>query len=50
MFASFKFVQKFWLMNNRIKEKIKTSSDKENQDGDLDLLKFTNQLINKINT
>ena len=50
MFASFKFVQKFWLMNNRIKEKIKTSSDNENQDGDLDLLKFTNQLINKINT
>ena len=50
MLASFKFVQKFWLMNNRIKEKIKTSSDNENQEGDLDLLKFTNQLINKINT
>ena len=50
MLASFKFVQKFWLMNNRINEKIKTSSDNENQEGDLDLLKFTNQLINKINT
>ena len=30
MIASFKFVQKFWLMNNRIKKKIKKSS-KQNQ-------------------
>ena len=36
-------------MNNRINEKIKTSSDNENQEGDLDLLKFTNQLIHKLN-
>ncbi len=49
MLASFKFVQKFWLMNNRIKNKIKDCKESENQEGDLDLLKFTNQLINKIN-
>ena len=49
MLASFKFIQKFWLINNRIKEKINVCTDEVNQDGDLDLTKFTNQLINKIN-
>ncbi len=50
MLASFKFVQKFWTMNNRIKEKIESCTDIENQEGDIHLLKFTNQLINKINS
>ena len=37
-------------MNNRIKEKIESCTDIENQEGDIHLLKFTNQLINKINS
>ena len=49
MLASFKFIQKFWLINKRIKEKIDKCTDVEKQEGDLDLIKFTNQLINKIN-
>ena len=49
MLASFKFIQKFWTINNRIKEKINLSTDDNNQEGDLDLIKFTNQLIDKIN-
>ena len=49
MLASFKFIQKFWLINKRIKEKIDKCNDVEKQEGDLDLIKFTNQLINKIN-
>ena len=49
MLASFKFIQKFWLINKRIKEKIDKCTDLEKQEGDLDLIKFTNQLINKIN-
>ncbi len=48
MLASYKFIQKFWLMNNRIKEKIESSTNNNNQEGDIDLTKFTNQLINKI--
>ena len=48
MLASFKFIQKFWLINNRIKEKIVISTNDNNQEGDLNLIKFTNQLINKI--
>ncbi len=49
MLAAFKFIQKFWLINTRIKEKISTCNDKENQEGDISLKKFTNQLIHKIN-
>ncbi len=49
MLASFKFIQKFWLMNNRIKKIIEKCSNEENQEGDFELTKFTNQLINKIN-
>ena len=49
MLASFKFIQKFWLINNRIKEKIAKSTIENNQEGDLNLAKFTNQLINKMN-
>jgi len=45
MIASFKFVQKLWLLNSKILEKIKTnkvSTESEN------LTKFTNQLIHKV--
>ncbi len=49
MLASFKFIQKFWLINNRIKKIIEKCSNEENQEGDFELTKFTNRLINKIN-
>ena len=49
MLASFKFIQKFWIINNQIKEKIQNSTNESNQEEDLKLAKFTNQLINKMN-
>ena len=44
MLASFKFIQKFWMINNQIKEKIQNSTTDSNQEEDLNLAKFTNQL------
>ena len=45
MIASFKFVQKLWTLNSKILDKIKEN----NHDGEgKNLIKFTNQLINKI--
>ena len=45
MLASFKFVQKLWILNSKILQKIK-DSDENNEDENL--TKFTNQLIYKI--
>ena len=46
MIASYKFLQKLWMLHNKIKEKIKNEySDSEENEG---LEKFTNQMINKI--
>ena len=45
MLASFKFVQKLWVLNSKILEKIKTDNA---GDDDENLTKFTNQLIYKI--
>ena len=45
MLASFKFVQRLWVLNAKILEKIK-NDDKENKDENL--FKFTNQLIHKV--
>ena len=45
MMASFKFVQKLWILNSKILEKIK-NTDKVNETEEL--TKFTNQLIYKI--
>ncbi len=47
--AAFKFVQKFWLLHQRILDKIKNSSDNEKLDADIQLNKFTAQLVNKLN-
>ena len=45
MMASFKFIQKLWILNYKILEKIKNSSDvAENEE----LTKFTNHLIHKV--
>jgi leucyl-tRNA synthetase len=45
MLASFKFVQKLWILHTRVLEKIK-NNDEENKGESL--VKFTNQLINKV--
>jgi leucyl-tRNA synthetase len=45
MLASFKFVQKLWILNSKVLEKIK-NTDETTEEGNLN--KFTNQLIYKI--
>ena len=45
MIASFKFIQKLWTLNSKILNKIK--NDHKENEGE-NLIKFTNQLINKI--
>ncbi|MDB4821231.1 leucine--tRNA ligase [Candidatus Pelagibacter sp.] len=45
MMASFKFVQKLWILNSKILDKIK---DDNQNDAGKNLTKFTNQLINKV--
>ena len=45
MIASFKFIQKLWILNSKILEKIKSSDDNNDNKN---LTKFTNQLIYKI--
>ena len=45
MMASFKFIQKLWMLNSKILDKIK---DNNQNDEGKNLIKFTNQLINKI--
>ena len=46
MIASYKFLQKLWILHNKIKDKIK-NNNKNNQNNE-SLQKFTNQMINKI--
>ena len=45
MMASFKFVQKLWILNSKVLEKIKNTDETSNEEN---LTKFTNQLIYKI--
>tara|TARA_Y200000002_G_scaffold307296_1_gene263361 strand:- start:1026 stop:3563 length:2538 start_codon:yes stop_codon:yes gene_type:complete len=45
MISSFKFIQKFWQLN----EKISTITNKEKKESNIDLEIFVNQAINKIN-
>ena len=45
MLASFKFIQKLWVLNSKVLEKIKYQN--EGHEGE-NLTKFTNQLVNKI--
>ena len=49
MIASFKFIQKFWLLNQKLLKKLITPNEEIDGDGDEELNKFTNQLINKMN-
>ncbi len=46
MIASYKFLQKLWILHNKIKDKIFNSNDNEKENNNLE--KFTNQIINKI--
>ncbi len=46
MVASYKFLQKLWTLHNKIKDKIKKNAKSNNEN--LNLEKFTNQMINKI--
>ena len=46
MASSFRFVQKFWTLHQKIKEKINQNLDEVSED--LKIKKFTNQTINKI--
>jgi len=46
MMASYKFVQKLWLLHQKIKNKI-SSSEKQKKDSE-SISKFTNQLIHKV--
>ena len=49
MKASFKFIQKLWLLHQKIKEKIGTKNKKNNKKEKLNnISKFTNQLIDKV--
>jgi len=48
MLSSYKFIQKFWLLHEKIKHKLKEEHTNENQN--TDLKKFTNQLIDKVNS
>ncbi len=49
MTAAYKFVQKFWLLHKKILDKINISSKNQKGNSDIELDKFTNQLINKLN-
>ncbi len=48
MVASYKFIQKFWLLHSKILQKISMSSTDKAGKNNLDLEKFTNQLISKL--
>ena len=49
MIASYKFVQKFWILHNKILAKINNSQN-SSQDSNIILEKYTNQLIHKLNS
>ena len=48
MVASYKFIQKFWLLHKSIKNKVSTESNVTTKDNELEIHQFVNQLINKI--
>ena len=48
MIASYKFLQKFWLLHQTIKEKILLNENTDIDAAETEFNEFTNQLINKI--
>ncbi len=49
MVASYKFIQKFWLLHLKIIDKINQSTVAKEKESDLKLTKYTNQLVDKFN-
>ncbi len=49
MVASYKFIQKFWLLHKKFSEKINSSENKGNIEADIKIQKLSNQLIEKVN-
>jgi leucyl-tRNA synthetase len=49
MIASYKFVQKFWTLHEKIIKKIKTDENDKSETFDESIEEFTNQILNKIN-
>jgi len=45
MMASFKFIQKLWILNSKVLDKIKNNNKEDKGEN---LIKFTNQLIHKV--
>ena len=48
MLASHKFIQKFWVLHQSIKEKLSMESAEFSEKNELEFLQFINKLINKI--
>ena len=48
MVASYKFIQKFWLLHQSIKGKISNTSNQKTTGNELEIHQFVNQQINKI--
>ena len=46
MISSYRFIQKFWNLHKKIKDKTQKEKDEKN---DIELNKFTNQIITKVN-
>ena len=50
MVASYKFIQKFWLLHGKIKSKIKNQNETKLENPSVLIEEFTNQIIQRINT
>ena len=50
MLASYKFIQKFWTLHEKIKSIYNLKKDTNNGNTDENLEEFVNQIINKVNT
>ena len=49
MVASYKFIQKFWILHRKIKQKVQATKKNELENFNEDIEKFTNQILQKIN-
>jgi len=49
MIAAYKFIQKFWILHEKIKSEKPQNEEKKNKIIDESIEEFTNQMINKIN-
>jgi leucyl-tRNA synthetase len=49
MVASYKFIQKFWILHQKIKQKVQATNKNELENFNENIEKFTNQILQKIN-